>query len=136
MSGARGGGAARSLARSGAGATVAALVSAAPLSAHHSVLPFDNARGTTIAGVVTRVLWQNPHALLVVAVEAAGGAVTQWLVESESPHALAPLGWTADSIAAGDRVTVLGAAAKDGSPALRCKQVTLADGQVLPCFPQ
>lgn len=103
-------------------------------AAHHSVLPFDNEHGTTLDGVVTRVRWQYPHVTMSLEVAGAEGAVETWAIESESPNVLARLGWTPDAIAAGRRISVLGAAAKDGSPALRCKAITLADGRVLPCF--
>src|SRR5215510_6763121 len=93
----------------------APIVLAGAALAHHSVLPFDNERGTALDGVVARVLWQNPHVLLWLDVPAADGAVTRWTVESESPNVLARLGWSPDTIAAGARIAVLGAAAKDGS---------------------
>jgi uncharacterized protein DUF6152 len=113
----------------------AALLSAQALRAHHSVLPFDGTRGVTIEGTVARVLWQNPHAVLVVDVPSAAGGVERWTIESESPLVLARLGWTAETLQVGERLAVLGAPAKDGSRALRCKHVTLADGRTLPCFP-
>ncbi|HET8697770.1 MAG TPA: DUF6152 family protein [Gammaproteobacteria bacterium] len=106
----------------------------APVWAHHSVLPFDNVHGTTLHGVVANVRWQNPHVLVALDVAAAGGAVTRWTVESESPNVLGALGWSQDALGAGARVTVLGAAAKDGSRALCCKEIALDDGRVLPCF--
>ena len=115
-------------------AAAAPLVLAAPVRAHHSVLPFDNAHGTTLHGVVASVRWQNPHVLLAVDVAAADGARARWIVEGESPNVLIGLGWSHDALGAGARITVLGAAAKDGSRALRCKQVALEDGRVLPCF--
>jgi hypothetical protein len=98
------------------------------------VLAFDNAHGTTLRGVVARVLWQNPHVLLAVDAAAADGAVTRWIVESESPNVLAKLGWSEGAITAGAPIAVLGAAAKDGSRALRCKEIALGAGRVLPCF--
>ena len=112
-----------------------AAVLAAPARAHHSVLQFDGARGVSIEGSVARLHWQNPHAVLAIDVPGEDGAVLRWTVESESPLVLARLGWTEHTVRAGDRVTVLGAPAKDGSRALRCKQVTLANGRMLPCFP-
>lgn len=103
--------------------------------AHHSVLMFDGARGITLEGTVARVLWQNPHALLAVDVIGDDGRPARWTVESESPHVLARLGWTEHGIEAGDRIAVTGAPARDGSRALRCQSVTLADGRTLACWP-
>ena len=64
-----------------------------------------------------------------------GGATATWTIESESPLVLARLGWADSSLLAGDRVTVVGAPARDGSRALRCKRITLANGRELACFP-
>jgi Family of unknown function (DUF6152) len=116
-------------------AASAFLLAARALPAHHSVLHFDGARGVTLSGTVSRVAWQNPHMLLVLDVASDTGAVERWTIESESPLVLVRLGWTKSSVAAGDRVTVVGAPAKDGSRALRCQHVTVAGGGTLPCFP-
>lgn len=113
---------------------VAVCVFAPALCAHHSVLQFDGTRGVTLAGTVARVRWQNPHAQLVLEM-AADSKAERWTVEIESPLVLERLGWTSDTVRAGDSLTVLGAPAKDGSRALRCKHVTLADGRTLACFP-
>lgn len=102
--------------------------------AHHSVLPFDGARGTEIGGVVTRIRWRNPHVMIELDVPGGAGAAVHWLIESESPIVLTRLDWTPESIAVGDRLTIVGAPAKDGSPSMRCRHVTLADGRKLDCF--
>lgn len=121
------------------GARAAALIAAAAFahraSAHHSVLMFDGARGVTLEGTVAQVLWQNPHTMLAVDVIGDGGRAARWTIESESPLVLVRLGWKESDIAAGERIVVTGAPARDGSRALRCKSVTLADGRTLACFP-
>jgi hypothetical protein len=113
---------------------MAALVMNSLSLAHHSVLQFDRARGTAITGTVTAFAWENPHAYIHLDVPRGGGGVEHWSVESESPRLLARLGWTERSIDTGDRITVLGARAKDGSRAMRCKQIELGDGRTLACF--
>ena len=112
----------------------AALLAAPVLPAHHSVLGFDGTRGVTLEAGVLRLLWRNPHVLLSLQVETVLGG-QHWVVEAEPPIVLEPLGWSKDVIRSGDRVTVLGAPAKDGSRRLRCKEVRLSDGRTLPCFP-
>jgi hypothetical protein len=102
--------------------------------AHHSVLPFDGERGTTITGTVTRFLLRNPHTLIGLDVTAPDGRIEHWMIESESPRILERLGWTASSLAHGAHVTVEGAAAKDGSTIMRCREVVLDDGRRLLCF--
>jgi hypothetical protein len=101
--------------------------------AHHSVLPYDGATPTTITGTVVKVLWQNPHAYIDLDVTTDGARV-RWIVENEGPVALERLGWTKQTLRAGDTVTVTGARARDGAARMRCASVTLADARRLPCF--
>ena len=102
--------------------------SSANLSAHHSVLAFDGAAATTIRGTVVRILWQDPHAMIAIDVEA-----DRWTIESEGATALQRLGWTRVLLQAGDRILVTGARAKDGRRLMRCTTITINDRQ-LPCF--
>ena len=51
-----------SVSRAGAAALLAALVSAASLSAHHSFgVAFDATKTVTLTGVITKIAWTNPH---------------------------------------------------------------------------
>jgi len=101
---------------------------------HHSVLQFDGTHGTIITGTVTRLLWQNPHTLIALEVVGPDGGVAQWTIESESPRILERLGWTERSLEVGAHISVQGAAAKDGSSVMRCREIELDDGTRLPCF--
>ena len=106
----------------------AAAILIAALVAHHSVLPFDGATVTRIEGTVVQILWQNPHTLIAVDVDAA-----RWTIESEGSTALQRLGWTRDALKTGDTVIVIGARAKDGRRFMRCKTISRG-GQDLRCF--
>jgi hypothetical protein len=116
-------------------AGLAWLAPAPPLSAHHSVLPFDGTRPTTITGVVTRIVWQNPHTHISLDVTDDRGGVERWGIESEGPRLLGRLGWTEESVTVGDLVTSVGARARSGERLMRCKTIETADGRRLPCFP-
>lgn len=111
------------------------MLAAAQLAAHHSVLGFDGQQGTTITGRVEQVLMANPHTIIVVRADNEPGAGERWIVESEGAAVLRRLGWEAGAIEIGDRVTVTGAPARDGSPAMRCRNLHLEDGRELSCFP-
>jgi hypothetical protein len=102
-------------------------------SAHHSVLPFDGNRPTTIRGTLRRIDWRNPHVYLQVAVGDATGVV--WTIEAESPLLLERLGWRKAQLIPEHPISVLGAPSKDGKRLLRCRTVTLDTGTTLPCFP-
>jgi len=114
-------------------ALAAALLPWLAASAHHSVLAFDASHATTITGKVVELKWQFPHVRITVLVLDNGRDET-WRVESEAPQVLASLGWPADAVRVGDSVTVRGARARDGSAALRCATLELADGRMLACF--
>ncbi len=81
----------------------ACLLAAAPAVAHHSPAAFDMTRQVTIAGTVASFEWANPHAYLSLRDDADGRT---WLIELVSPSALKQYGWTAATLAKGDRVTV------------------------------
>lgn len=123
----------RSSTRALAGSAVLALATVSPTDAHHSILPFDGTRTTTIHGVVVRFVWQNPHTHIYLDVTNEHGAVEQWAIESEGANALRRLGWTTDLIVAGDRLTLTGARAKNGAAVMRCKTIQLRDGRRFAC---
>jgi hypothetical protein len=111
-------------------ASMLALV--APSRAHHSfAAEFDSEKRVTLDGVVTKVEWTNPHTYFHVDVTDTGGAVTNWAVEGGAPNALYRAGWKPTSLKAGDRVTIVGSRAKDGSNLVNAISFALPDGRCL-----
>jgi hypothetical protein len=105
---------------------VAALLLAAPLTAHHEILAkFDNNKPMSLTGVVTLVDWRNPHAHVFVNVRDAKGQFVNWAVELESPIDLQYSGWSRESVQAGDNVKVDGIIARDGSRQIWGNTVTM-----------
>lgn len=103
---------------------------AAPAAAHHTfIAQYDPERPVSMTGIVTRVEWTNPHARFYLDVEDADGVVTNWNLELASPNVLRRYGWTGKSLKPGDRVTVDGSLARDGSRMVNALSVTLADGR-------
>ncbi|HEY2845420.1 MAG TPA: DUF6152 family protein [Bryobacteraceae bacterium] len=104
-------------------AACGALLTAAPLLAHHSfAAEYDSNKTVSVKGTVQALKWVNPHAYVYVDVKDESGKVTVWAFESLSPNALARQGWNKNSLKQGDQVTVEGYLAKDGK--------LLADGSV------
>src|ERR1700683_3940930 len=105
------------------------LGSGLPALAHHSFAEeFDTSKPITLEGVVTRIDWENPHVHYYLDVTGPDGTVN-WACETGGPARLARRGWTHDSLKVGDKVTVRGYLAKDGSHAADGRQVTLPDGR-------
>ena len=85
-------------------------------TSHHSVSAvYDDTRMLTVSGVVTQFRFVNPHAMMYMDVTDASGKVSKWTVEFAGRLNLSNVGWTAESIKAGERVTVTGNPTHTGS---------------------
>ncbi len=104
---------------------------AATAAAHHSTAPYDLIHGTIIGGVVAKFAWTNPHVEISLDVAGEAKEIEHWSVELESPGILGRLGWTRETIKPGDRISITGGRAKDGSFRMRAASVQLADGRKL-----
>jgi len=98
--------------------------------AHHPFsAEFDSSKTVQLSGTVSKVDWANPHAYLFVDVkDDKSGQTSNWKVELGGPNALTRRGWTQTSIKTGDRVTVNGWQARDGSHFANAKDVKLTNG--------
>lgn len=99
--------------------------------AHHSfAVHFVPDQIVQVAGVVTEFRFRNPHGLVFFAVEGEGGEQI-WRAETNSPNVLRRRGWSEDSIAVGDRITVEGYPSRDDSSTMRIARVIFEDGREL-----
>jgi len=106
------------------------LIWTGPILAHHSFASeYDSDKPVELKGVVTRVEWLNPHARFYIDVKDEKGQVTNWNLELASPNVLVRNGWKRTSLQVGDRVTVNGSLAKDGSKMANAREVVLPDGR-------
>ncbi len=103
-----------------------------PAAAHHSfAVFFDQDKTAVVTGVVTEFQFANPHGLIALVTKDGRGAEQSWRVETNSPSILQRRGWTRNSIKVGDRVTVEGWPARDGSNYMRMRKVSDGDGKVI-----
>jgi hypothetical protein len=79
----------------------AAVLAAAPASAHHSTAVYDDSKIVSISGTVVKWEWTNPHTWL--EMQADG---QKWELESASPSILSRVGLNRTTFKPGDKVTV------------------------------
>jgi len=98
---------------------------AVPGLTHHSFsAEFDVGRPVEFTGTITRVEWTNPHAWLFMVTEDADGNLEDWAVELLGINTLMRRGLTRDSIKPGDRLSIEGFGARDGSNTANASLVT------------
>jgi uncharacterized protein DUF6152 len=103
------------------------------VSAHHSIqAQFDITKHVTVSGAVAKIEFINPHSYLTVNVKDAEGKITKWAFEMGAAGQLRRAGLSrADrgGIKAGDEVTVVALAARDGSNSGLLQELKMSDGR-------
>ena len=98
--------------------------------AHHSfAAQYDSAKQVTLQGTISKVEWMNPHVYFYVDVPDEAGKLVNWAVEGGAPNVLYREGWKPTSLKVGDRVTILGSRARDGSNQVNALSFKLPDGR-------
>src|SRR5262245_10437700 len=87
-------------------ATVALLMTAVPILAHHGTATFDTDKEITLKGTVTEWIWANPHCFLKFDAKDDTGTVRNWAVETGNPTDMSTRGWRRNSFKFGDEVSV------------------------------
>jgi hypothetical protein len=110
--------------------TLAFSLAARVAPAHHSFAVFfdTDSQLRKVTGVVKEFRFTNPHGVLTLAV-ADGDHQVIWRAETNSPSILRRRGWTADSLHVGEKITIEGWPARDGSKYLRLRAATRANGE-------
>jgi Family of unknown function (DUF6152) len=113
------------------GLAVGLLMVCGPVLAHHGNAMCADKRIEFKQATVTKFMWSNPHSLVFFDAKDAKGKVAHWVVETASPEALRLIGWSKESLAPGDVITISLYPAKNGNPAGRLNKIVLADGTEL-----
>jgi hypothetical protein len=108
-----------------------ALLTEAPVFAHHSMAGFDRTKTVSLEGTVKQFKWANPHSWIEMEVPDGKGGVAIWNVEMTSPAVLIRAGWKSSLLKPGDKVTVMAHPQVSGEPGGIFVSVTTADGRTL-----
>jgi hypothetical protein len=112
--------------------TMLTVASGLPLAAHHTVAySYDVSRAVTLAGVVTEVVWTNPHAIYHLLVPDDAGRSIDWEIESRHLRGMRADGVDVDAIQVGDRVSMRVFLALDGRHRAATASITLSDGRTV-----
>ena len=100
---------------------------AIPAFAHHSFsAEFDRDKRISLNGVITTVKWQNPHVYFYIDVkDPTTNRVTNYAVEMGSPNGVLGNGLSRDILKVGMVVSLNGTLAKDGSPKVNSRDITV-----------
>jgi hypothetical protein len=116
------------------GGAVLALVTIAPVSAHHSPSAiFDMSKPIAVTGTLTRIDWINPHIVIAMEAKGEGGKIDHWTFESNPPSWYRSVGLARVDFAkaVGHTVTVEGMRARDGTLFGYMRKIKMPDGTSL-----
>lgn len=100
--------------------------------AHHSFpVHYIADKLITVSGTVTKFRFANPHGVIFFTVTDDNGEEQKWKGETNSPNVLKRRGWTKESIRVGEKITITGWPARNGSKLIRVSSVKLPNGDVL-----
>ena len=110
-----------------------------PATAHHgSAVSYDTGTQITLTGVVTQFVWRNPHCFVMFDVIDEQGKAVTWGAETHPTNFMlrnevagVPVPWTAETLKAGDKVTITLFPSLIGAPRGLLAKVVTDDGKVL-----
>jgi hypothetical protein len=102
-----------------------------PMFAHHGNAAYEANLTQVKNATVTKLVWANPHTLVLFDAPNEKGELVHWNAEMGSPSALANVGWNKESLSPGDKVTIFIHQAKTKNPVGRIQYLLLADGSKL-----
>src|SRR5260370_832259 len=110
---------------------VGVLAVCGPMFAHHGATSYANTILVLKEATVTKLVWANPHTIVLFDVKDDKGNVSHWAGEAGSPSAVHLLGWTRNSLRPGDVITVHLYLSKFDSTAGRLDKIVLANRTTL-----
>jgi len=100
------------------------LVTAVPSNAHHSISRhYHRNQSVTLEGIVTEVVFQNPHASIHLEVQDDSEEATVWILEWDDISDLRRQDVSSDTIRIGDEVIITGNPAREATNSLYIKTI-------------
>lgn len=101
-------------------------------AAHHGSADYHVDREITVTGEVQEWRWTNPHTWVFLTATAADGRVETWDGEGPPLTWAAQRGWSAETLRAGEQVSLVMYPSRRGSRSGLIKRIERPDGEVLP----
>jgi len=101
----------------------------APVSAHHGNSAYDMSKTVPVKATITKFEYSNPHTQVYYDVTTDKGEVEHWVAETTNPAMLNRVGWSKDTLKAGDQVTLWVNPNKVGAKVTFLQKVTMPDGK-------
>jgi hypothetical protein len=106
---------------------------AVPALAHHSAAAYNTQQEIKVTGTITEYKFKNPHVYMTLQVKNPDGSSKMIEVEAGAASVLSPLGFTRDSVAVGDVVTIAGNPARSNpDKSMLGKDLYKRDGSYYP----
>lgn len=100
--------------------------------AHHAfAADYEAGNEGEIEGVITEVIYKNPHARYYLEVTNDDGSKELWDLQTMNLMMLGRVGWTKDTLQVGDNVKVEGILGRDNTKRMSINVVTVDDGRVI-----
>ncbi len=100
--------------------------------AHHAfAADYEAGNEGVIEGVITEVIYRNPHARYYLEVSNDEGETELWDLQTMNVGMLGRVGWTKETVQVGDNVKVEGILGRNNSKRMSINIVTIADGRVI-----
>ena len=101
-------------------------------AAHHAfAADYEAGQEGVVEGVITEVIYKNPHARYYLEVTNDDGEKELWDLQTMNLMMLGRVGWTKDTLQVGDNVRVEGIVGRNNTKRLSINVVTVDDGRVI-----
>jgi hypothetical protein len=98
---------------------------------HHGSSAYDLTKTISLKATITSFEFSNPHTQVYFEAQDDKGNIVHWVAETTNPAMLARVGWSKDSLKAGDQVTIVANPNRVGAPVVFLEKVVFADGREL-----